>query len=278
LVTLLALVLAFVAQNGPASPPPQKPAELNTLMMESTFKIEGPSTDAPGQTAIGTGFLVGKPMPNNPARSYFVLVTSAHVLADIKGDAATLILRVKTASAPYERATHKVAIRRGSEPLWKQHPTADVAVMYVSLPDTLAVELIAQDFLATDADFEKYEFHAGDEVFTVGYPYGLESTPFGFPVLRSGRIASHPLTPSATLKTFMVDFSVFGGNSGGPIFINQWARQYGASVHLDERVFRILGLVTSEMRILGTGERLNVAEVVHASFIRETIALLPARP
>jgi hypothetical protein len=32
------------------------------------------------------------------------------------------------------------------------------------------------------------------------------------------------------------------------------------------------------MTILATGERLNVAEIVHASFIRETIALLPPVP
>jgi S1-C subfamily serine protease len=274
----LLLALALAPQNVPADQGPKKPVEFNTLMMESTFKIEGPSVETPGQTAVGTGFLVGKPMPNNPARLYFVLVTSAHVLADIKGEWATLILRVKTSSAPYERATHKIAIRNAGAPRWTQHPTADVAVMYVSLPDTIAVDLIPQDLLATDADFDTYEFHAGDEVFTVGYPYGLESTGFGFPVLRSGRIASHPLTPSATLKSFLVDFTVLGGNSGGPIFINQWGRQYGASVHLDERVFRILGLVSSEMRILSTGERLNVAEVVHASFIRQTMALLPARP
>jgi hypothetical protein len=207
-----------------------------------------------------------------------VLVTTAHVLTDIKGDSATLTLRIKKPSAPYERAAHKIAIRQDGAGLWKQHPSADVAVMYVSLPDNLAAELIPQDFLATDADFEKYEFHAGDEVFTVGYPYGLESTSFGFPVLRSGRIASHPLTPSASLKSFMVDFTVFGGNSGGPIFINQLGRHYASAVHLDERVFRILGLVSSQMTILATGERLNVAEIVHASFIRETIALLPPVP
>ncbi len=273
----LACALALVAQGAPAQP--QKLTELNTLMMESTFKIEGESVSDPGKIAVGTGFLVGKPMPNNSQRSYYVLVTATHVLSDLKGDTATLVLRTKAAPPDgYARFEQPLAIRRDGKPLWTQHPTADVAVMYVQLPQNLATDLIAEEYLATDADFETYEFHAGDEVFTVGYPYGLESSRFGFPVLRSGRISSHPLIPAAALKSFLVDFSVYGGNSGGPIFVNQWGRQFGTGIHLDERVFRILGVVTSQMTLLATGERLNVAEVVHASFIREAMALLPPSP
>lgn len=138
--------------------------------------------------------------------------------------------------------------------------------------------LNARTFLATDADFDKYEFHPGDEVYTVGYPYGLEANSLGFPILRSGRIASYPLSPASELKTFKVDFSVFGANSGGAIFINQLGRQYGTAYHLDERVFRVLGLVSNQVTIAATGERLNVAGIVYAQFIRETIALLPAQP
>jgi len=268
-----------MTQASPAqSPPPAAVPELNTLMMESTFKIEGPSAKVAGQTSIGTGFLVGRPMPTDATRSYYVLVTAAHVLADIQGDTATLVLRIKTSTTPYQRAEHQIRVRQGATKLWMQHPSADVAVMYVPLPDNLAGRLIPQELLATDADFQQYEFHPGDEVFTVGYPYGLESNAYGFPVLRSGRIASHPLTPAATMKTFMVDFSVFGGNSGGPIFLNQLGRLYGGTYHIDQRVFRILGLVSNQVTLTATGERLNVAGVVHASFIREAIALLPPVP
>jgi len=70
----------------------------------------------------------------------------------------------------------------------------------------------------------------------------------------------------------------FGGNSGGPIFINQLGRPYGHVYHIDETVFKILGLVSNQVTIAATGERLNVAGVVHAQFIKETIDALPAAP
>lgn len=247
--------------------------------MDSTFKIFGPADlTKPGSISTGTGFLVGRPVPGDPNHLYYILVTAAHVLNGIQGETATLVVRVKTPATEYQRAERRLPIRRGATKLWTQHPTADVAVMYADLPDNLSTQLVPQDFLATDADFAKYEFHPGDEVFTVGYPYGYEVNNLGFPVLRSGRIASYPLTPASQIKTFKVDFSVFGGNSGGPIYINQLGREYGTSYHLDERVFRVLGLVTDQVTVTATGERLNVAGVVHAQFIKEAIALLPPNP
>lgn len=262
-----------------AATTPQKPVELHSVMMESTLKIVGPADLAkPNLVRTGTGFIVGRPIPDQPGRAYYVLVTAAHVFRDIQGETGTLILRITTAKDRYQRFEHPIRLRKGATSLWTEHPTSDVAVMYVALPDNVATRLIPDEYLASDADFDKWEFHPGDEVFTVGYPQGLEANEFGFPVLRSGRIASFPLTPAAQLKNFKVDFSVFGGNSGGPIYINQLGRQYGSSYRIDERVFRVLGLVSQQISVTSTGERLNVAVVVHAHFIREAIALLPAKP
>jgi len=149
---------------------------LNTVMMDSTFKISGPADlTKPNLISSGTGFLVGRPVPGDPNRLYYVLVTAAHVINGTQGDTATLVLRVKTAAGGYKRTEHKLPIRKGATPLWTRQPTADVAVMYVDLPANLSTQLVPQDFLATDTDFQKYEFHPGDEVFTVGYPYVLEA-------------------------------------------------------------------------------------------------------
>lgn len=252
--------------------------DLNSAVMESTFKIEGPSVSATNERRLGTGFLMGRAAPEEPNRFFYVLVTAAHVLNGIGGETATLVLPVKSAGGEYQRAQLQVPIRKGARVLWTQHRTADVAAMYIALPQNVAARPIPPTFLATDGDFEHYEMHPGDEVFTAGYPYGLEANSYGFPILRSGRIASFPLTPAVSVKTFMVDFSVFGGNSGGPIFINQLGRLYGSTYHLDERVFKILGIVSNQVTVTATGERLNVAGVVHATFIKEVIAGLPARP
>ena len=47
----------------------------------------------------------------------------------------------------------------------------------------------------------------------------------GFPILRSGRVASYPLAPASVFPTFLMDFSVFPGNSGGAVFMAQGARR-----------------------------------------------------
>ncbi len=271
---LVALFSVFL--NQATTPPPQKPPDLSTLMMEGTFKVFGPSTANPKERVVGTAFLMGRPVPGQAGRYYYVLVTAAHVLADIQGNDATLVMRVKAGLDSYRRIEHRLQIRDGWRPLWTQHPTADVAAMYASLPDNVASQPIPEEYLATDSDFENYGFHPGDEVFTIGYPYGRESNDFGFAILRSGRIASHPLIPSASLKTFLVDLSVFGGNSGGAIFVNQGSRSSGGNLTFG-LVFRILGLVSSQM-VMTDGERLSVARIVHASFIKETMSILPPPP
>jgi hypothetical protein len=43
--------------------------------------------------------------------------------------------------------------------------------------------------------------------------------PFGFPILRAGRIASYPILPTADTKTILLDFPVLPGNSGGRLIL-----------------------------------------------------------
>ena len=56
--------------------------DLATLLMNSTFKIEGDSVN-------GTSFLIGKHVPHSPDEAYYVLVTAAHVIESIPGNSAT---------------------------------------------------------------------------------------------------------------------------------------------------------------------------------------------
>src|SRR5216684_6099497 len=71
--------------------------ELNTVLMESTFKIEGRT--ASGQQTIGTAFVMGrpydKPPADQPTKAAYVLITAAHVLDEIRADTAVLHYRRK---------------------------------------------------------------------------------------------------------------------------------------------------------------------------------------
>jgi hypothetical protein len=250
--------------------------ELNTLLMRSTFKIAG-------KTTLGTAFIIGRPLAKE-SRAAYVLVTAAHVLRDIDGEEAVLFLRKKTGDV-YERLRYPIRIRSGSKPLWVQHPTGDVAAMYVALPKDADVQLLSTTMLASDEDFLNYEIHPGDSLSCLGFPYGAEANDIGFPVLRSGQIASYPIVPTKQYPTFLYDFRVFGGNSGGPVYMTFIGRSYGGTLHLESGISLILGLVSEEKildeeirslsEVRHTQHQLGLAVVVAAPLIRATIELLP---
>jgi hypothetical protein len=131
---------------------------------------------------------------------------------------------------------------------------------------------------------KQFEVHAGDRLSCLGYPYGAEANDAGFPILRSGHIASYPLTPTKNVKTFFFDFNVFEGNSGGPVYLLDSNRVYEGSTHIGTVQF-LVGLVSEqtvfEEEIKALSEKrtlrhqLGLATVIHAALIREALDLLP---
>lgn len=259
--------------------------DLNTKLMLTTFKIAG-------RDSIGTAFIMGKPIPGENQKGYGVLVTAAHVLKGIKEDEATVFLRKKEGEG-FVKRLWRLAIRKKSVPLWKEHPIADVAVMFVKLPTDTGISVLSTNLLVTDEELEKYEIHPGDTLFCLGYPLGAEANEAGFPILRNGPIASYPLIPTSKTKTLMYDLKILKGNSGGPVYFYQRNRSYGSmenllEVELFNTIEFIAGLVSQEASIPETIRSLNetrvvnhplsLAIVVHASYIKEAIDLLPEKP
>jgi S1-C subfamily serine protease len=270
------LAAALMLVSLPVHSPAQEP-DLTTALMTSTVKIEA-------QGSLGTGFLLGQPLAGDPKRAAYVFVTAAHVLAESKSDIAVLHLR-KRSSDGFERLPVKIQIRAGGKPLWTQHPTADVALMRLKLPEEAHLLLAPTDLLASDERLRQLAVGPGEELLVLGFPFGAESSPSGFPILRSGRIASYPLLPAREVKTFLMDFQVFRGNSGGPVFLMSKQREGSGGTLAAGPVLSLVGLVSQEQqfreRIQSLAEitvrthRLGLAVVVHAHFIRETIDLLP---
>ena len=253
--------------------------DINTMLMESTFKIAGPSKQDATKFTVGTMFLIGIPTKANPEQSYIVMVTAAHVFDEIAGDDATIFLRRKGADGVYVKIPFPIKIRDKGKPLFVKHDNADVVAMYLSIPNDIAgnLELIPTNLLANDKVFEKYEIHPGDELLCLGYPFLAESNKAGFPILRSGKIASYPLIPAKTVKTFLFDFTIFEGYSGGPVYMDYNGRIYQNINHVGEMVQYIAGLVTQQLTSLPEyhNQPLELAVVVPAQFIEETIKLLP---
>lgn len=273
-------------QDKPAAQP-QGDTELNTVLMESTFRIEG--RNAQNQPTMGTAFVMGRPYPsgvtNMSGKGRYVLITAAHVLQDMQGDTAVLHLRQKMNGTDWVRLPITVSIRTKGQPLWTKHPDADIAVMYVRLPESAGIPLVSTDLLADDKSLSELEIHPGDTLECLGYPFGIESSDAGFAILRSGKIASYPLLPTARTKTFLLDFMVFKGNSGGPVYMVESTRTYRNATHMGTAYF-IAGIVTEEKsfseQFVGQYSaelhqyQLGLAVVVHANLIKEAIYMLPS--
>ncbi|MEI7881337.1 MAG: serine protease [bacterium] len=254
----------------------QSITDLNQSLMRSTFKFDG-------KDSIGTVFVMGAPSKDNPSVLRYTLITAAHVLEAANGDEATLHLRVKNGDQ-FVRRPFIIKIRDHGTNLWIRHPSADVAALRISVPSEVDIKIISTSGIFADDDFIKStEIHPGDELFALGFPLGSEANEAGFPILRSGAIASYPLIPTADVKTFLFDFQVYRGNSGGPVFIYQMNRLVGAKLPTIN-ICRIMGLVSQEKIITEQVQSLYenrqsqypiaAAVVVHASLIQETLALL----
>ncbi len=263
-----------------ATPPPALPSDLHTLLMNATFKLSG-------EGSTGTGFVLGRPMPDNPSRTYYVLITANHVLAQMKGEFAVIFLRQQLSAGRFSKLPLRLRIRDNGNDLWTRHPVADVAAMYLPVPEQARLDLLPTSMLATDAILAQFEVHPGDTLSCLGYPYGFEANDAGFPVLRTGHIASYPITPTDVFKTLLFDFNVFEGNSGGPVYLVESNRIYAGGTHIG-RVQFLVGLVSEqafleeEVRSLSetrkTRHALGLGVVVPATFILETLEKLPAAP
>jgi len=266
--TVIACLLLGLVANGTFA------ADLNTIMMEATCKIVGQGT-------LGTGFVIGKSDEKNTPNAFYTLVTADHVLRAAQGERVILTLRQKQKDKTWKRLDMPIQIRNKKKELWKKHPKMDVAAIFIRLPINVISTLLTTDLLIDDNKLKEYEIHPGLELLCLGYPFGAEANTHGFPILRSGRIASYPLTPTKDTKTFLFDFTVFRGNSGGPVYFIKQDPAYGGVRHMGTTIYGIMGLVVKERNITQkvqelyekreTVTPLQLGEVIHATFIKELI-------
>lgn len=241
--------------------------DLTVGLIGATVQIDQNNGD--GTRRVGTAFLINAPRPDGTPRT--VLVTANHVLDGMEGPDARLGWRNEMPGGGWRFTPEPLRIRdHDGDPVWTKHPDRDIAVMEISAPPVFARAAIPIAWLASGEDLDAWQIGPGDELLTLGYPRGYSSNTAGFPILRAGRIASWPLTPIQSFPVFLLDFPVFPGNSGGPVFWTPAARKLPGTVQPDHPF--IAGVLTSEVR--PSDEPLGIGVVAHASYVRESIALL----
>ena len=216
-----------------------------------------------GKFGQGTGFLVSAPTPDGAPR--VVMVTADHVFsAKMTGDEVKIGLRQQDAAGHWRYAPELLRIRQAGAPLWIRHPAQDIAVITIQAPPEVARAAIPLAWLADADTFSRYGLRPGDPLMAIGYPSGLSSTGEGFPILRTGALASYPVAPLQTYPTFLLDAPIVTGNSGGPVFYARAGVQF------------ILGIVTKTVET--DGRPLQLGIITQAAFVREAIALLDSPP
>lgn len=250
--------------------------DLSVQLMQATVQLEQPLGD--GTRTVGTGFLISETGPDG--KSHTILVTANHVFDKMPKANARIGYRIANADGSWSYSPQPLKIRDAEgHPLWTHHPSRDVAAISITAPAAFAQAAIPEDYLAADDTFSKYQVGAGDEMMALGFPRGLAANPAGFPILRAGRVASFPIAPAKVYPTFLLDFAVFPGNSGGPVFMSGPARRASSDpAQPRQDVEFIAGLLTQQVEL--NSERLDIGIVTNAKYIRETLDLIkdPAAP
>lgn len=233
-------------------------------LIESTVQLE--QITNPGERVVGTGFLISAANADGSPRT--ILITANHVFDSMKADEVKVGFRSTTLGGgwSYTPATLRIRDESGGE-LWTRHPSQDVAAITVTAPPEFARAAIPLNYLAADDGPAKRAIEPGAELLVLGYPRGLAANTAGFPILRSGRVASYPISPK-TSPTFLLDFAVFPGNSGGPVFFTSGLQRAGNG----EAPPFIAGILTQQVEF--NNERLAIGIVTHAKYIGETVDLL----
>ncbi|MDE2779235.1 MAG: serine protease [Chloroflexota bacterium] len=174
-----------------------------------------------------TGFLYGAPTgaqneEGNPFYRIF-LVTNRHVVEGID-QLTTRFNRSET----LETRMYNIPLRNPDGSIrWTLHPDpkCDVAVIPI-LVDKLKEDGIQFYFFPGDSDTtitvelaRERGTSEGDGVFVLGFPLGMSGGEYNYTIVRQGNIARIRDWLNGRSNTFLIDASVFPGNSGGPVII-----------------------------------------------------------
>lgn len=179
-----------------------------------------------------TGFLVGFLARNskNPAkRQYYIfLVTNRHVFDEKEG----VHLRFNLQNGHSEVVAQALKFPN-KELRWLTHPNkgVDIALLNVN-PQVLAQHGIdyvffSEEMFAYQRNFIRLGISVGDDVFALGFPMGFAGITQNFPYAKIGIISRFDRELLRSKKAFLIDSSIFPGNSGGPVILRPTTTSLG---------------------------------------------------
>ena len=171
---------------------------------------------------FATAFVFGYPgSPSTKPVSYRVfVVTNRHV---VEGQGQMWI----RFHAPASKRPKVLPIPSGPRPFpWVLHPDPDIdlAVLPIDaipIPAGLAPDrfLTLRPHTVTIDDLRSSEFSEGNELFILGFPMGIAGTDQNDVIVRHGIVARIQDWYDGRSKDFLIDSSIYPGNSGGPVIL-----------------------------------------------------------
>ena len=170
---------------------------------------------------FATAFVFGYPpsSPTKPVSYWIFVVTNRHV---VEGDRQMWI----RFCAPAGKRPRVLPIPRGPGLFpWVLHPDPDIDLAVlpldaIQIPDGLAPNrFLTLRHAVTIDDLRSSEFSEGNELFILGFPMGIAGTDQNDVIVRHGIVARIQDWYDGRSKDFLIDSSIYPGNSGGPVIL-----------------------------------------------------------
>ena len=150
------------------------------------------------------------------------MVTCKHVMDGLLDqNESELIIRLNRLNHQGMQ-TFRADLSRNRKSGYFEHPTADVVVMLASWKKLNIRGIQWETFTAGQNVFTRQDAYEaglseGDGVFILGFPIGWVAGKQDYPIVRHGVLAQIQGWLNREHDTFLLDGSIFPGNSGGPV-------------------------------------------------------------
>jgi len=186
----------------------------------------GVGDDPAKRSWIGTGFIFGNYLPRistaETKHHRLWLITNKHVVEDTR----SIYVKLNSAADPHSKDYKVPLFAINGKPMWIGHPTKEIDIAAIWLNASyLKQEQRKYSFIQSDrhvmpsGEMRTNGITEGDRVFVLGYPMGLVNATRQYVICRSGALARVRDMLEGRAKDFLVDATVFPGNSGGPVII-----------------------------------------------------------
>ena len=198
-------------------------ALLNPLHLKAVVAI-GTLDKRKRFVCTATGFLVGFLAKNSKdpvKRAYYIfLLTNRHVFEGKDG----VHLRFNMRNGKSEIVPQALKFPN-KELRWLAHPNKKVDLALLNVNPQVLVEhgidyiFFNEETFAYQRNFDRIGVTVGDETFILGFPMGFAGVAQNFPYAKTGIISRFDRELLRSKKAFLIDSSIFPGNSGGPVIL-----------------------------------------------------------